>query len=1505
MSNESPNMTPEYLIAALIAWINIKTWEESQEFLKAHAEQFLTKEALKVFDTLLAEDGDDEEEDEHREIIQLHQAILEKALAESIDAAYAPLLQSSPPPIDTQSVPEAFRDAIQAMVDTRSPADLLTQLDHYSILLTQEAFAAIDAFIETLHQAGQDAFARYIDERYDTLKRVREQIELARQPIPDDIVGLILEWLHTDTWNESKAFLVTHAERLLKDEVHTALDVLIARNASKDNDSLNTLLRHKAILSKALATSIDEAYTDLLKPSPVSQAIQGLSDELRAGIQAMINVKSSSELVEQIEEHPILLTPQATAALDTLLDALRQQGEENTAEHIAECYATLKEIIELNQNPILKVLNALLGAKPGTLEQIISQHTILLNDEMLQELDKYVTQTERAEDMVLAQGLRLRIDEVRRIRQRREHASNQQPADYRDDEASEPLRERDAGQNNIIVDHNDGNITQNNMENVNLALPPQKWQPPVHPSLAKTFIGRQEQLQELQNYLIAGMDVATSGKPTATMLHGMAGIGKTYLATQLAIEVQSHFPGGVITIKLGERVTSEEAAQEQLRELAGYVYEPQALQFINRFQPEQVARWLQNMAPGRLLVIFDDVWDSEPLLFLTQALPPDAVRIITTRDATIAQAISAKDVVLERLSDEDGIALLEDRLGCRGNMLYRGTLQELVKLLGGHALALDIIAARIKQPERLQDIVKALLQGVGQSQLDQLKLRGKQNRDTSLEKSLALSYLYMTEEEQHRFRLLGVFEAETPISVEAAAAMWNMDDLTLAQSALFDLVDLAMLETAGSTYRQHGLLRVYGYALLDNKGELNSAQWAHAEHYRSLALHAETATPKDYPLLDQHMKNLQAALEWTDAHEPLLFSQLVEILDQFLRLRGQIEKLKVYLPKAKDIAAATGYWARQANLLQSLGDLESRLGNIEQARAHYDAALPLYQREQARLGEANIYMSVADVLLSQQQWQQAKAYYEQALPLFAAERDPLGQANTLIDLGLARFELGEHESGLDDIQKAAALFHAVQDEIWTQRAEQRVAELRLRLEHPQENAQVLEAFLAVRSSQELYDLVQQYPQLLTDEWFATVEGLSATQSDEQIKEAFVERLRGLKHIKQTLEQNAVAASQVTDLLIDFIRADWNTRRHLLTEHAGVLLSESVEPLFTMLKGANEDESVQQTLEDMRTLLHQCRQWDVDIVFYFKLHMRTGDDIDIPSAYEAPLMQAATLLSHQEKDQAIPMLETILNRLTAAAPALFEAALLRDLAETQHALPANHPARKLTQIEMCYREALPIYQATHRPVSVAFIQRSLGNILNEQGRYDEALVPLQAASESLQAQEHTKDDAAWALSAYASALDNLGQTDAALTAYAQAIVLLPTMPPLLRNRAEVLIHARRLNEVETDLTRSIELDGNENSPYLWFRRAQLAIARGDGPQAEHMLNEVVERNPAEDIVFLRAQSAWLQGNVPAAQEGLQLAFSRASAGELLAMRRELQRLLSEHPDLPNQAELIRM
>lgn len=213
------------------------------------------------------------------------------------------------------------------------------------------------------------------------------------------------------------------------------------------------------------------------------------------------------------------------------------------------------------------------------------------------------------------------------------------------------------------------------------------------------------------------------------MLHGMAGIGKTYLAKKLAIDVQSYFPGGVITVELGENIISEERAQDALRKLASHAFGGKMDQLGRHLQPSQVANWLQATAPGRLLVIIDDVWNDKVLRFFKEALPADAVHLVTTRNANIAWALGGRKYPLNRLTDEDSITLLEKRLGWLDYTTYLPALKKLVSLLERHALALDIIAACIKEPYRLQDTLDALEKGVGHERLSQLKLPEGEERD--------------------------------------------------------------------------------------------------------------------------------------------------------------------------------------------------------------------------------------------------------------------------------------------------------------------------------------------------------------------------------------------------------------------------------------------------------------------------------------------------------------------------------------------------------------------------------------------------------------------------------------------------------------------------------------------------------------------------------------------------------------------------------------------------------
>jgi Flp pilus assembly protein TadD len=127
-------------------------------------------------------------------------------------------------------------------------------------------------------------------------------------------------------------------------------------------------------------------------------------------------------------------------------------------------------------------------------------------------------------------------------------------------------------------------------------------------------------------------------------------------------------------------------------------------------------------------------------------------------------------------------------------------------------------------------------------------------------------------------------------------------------------------------------------------------------------------------------------------------------------------------------------------------------------------------------------------------------------------------------------------------------------------------------------------------------------------------------------------------------------------------------------------------------------------------------------------------------------------------------------------------------------------------------------------------------------------------------------------------------------------LAPHTSSLYRGRAATLIHARKIEEAEQDLAHAIDLDGNEDSPYHWYYQAKIAIARGDALVANQMLDEVLKRNAFVDLAFLRAQTAWIQGDLQTAKDVFRDVWEKANLGERMAIHREMEQLFAEHPEI---------
>ncbi|NWJ98865.1 MAG: tetratricopeptide repeat protein, partial [Chloroflexi bacterium] len=800
--------------------------------------------------------------------------------------------------------------------------------------------------------------------------------------LDEALVRLLVAWINTPDWDESRAFLIQHRDQLLTQAAIATLDhmLLMERLGEEEEEEaanrLRMLLMHQTLLKKGREESIEAAYAPLLQPqNPLAQALQALPEQFRTALEAMLGASSSNELLEQIQQYPLLLSSEAFNTLEQLINHFRQVGEVRGATMLEERYATLKNVRQAidQNNQSLQDAAIEAFARAGTsaeLQQAVNAYPLLLEEATITTIAEAIGRAETQGNQSAAQTLRLRLQELQRLRLRQTPVRPLEPEPAWESQPQDTARIDINAHDHGIAAQNIGTVNQTNYDIKDYTPPEQRWKQPPRQSPPRNFIGREAQLKNLLELLARGENLGITARSSDASLQGMGGIGKTFMALKLADALYPKFPGGIIRVDLGPQIKDETGARTLLPQLARWAYGGE-VPLASQLEPEVIKGLLEEGSGGKpMLVIFDDAWQAEPLLFLNRALPHNATRLVTTRFAEVVGRLGGHIEPLDRLEESDALALLRDRRAWLADPKHEKTLLELIRLLDRHPLALDIVVARLNNPARLSPVLETLKASLGEGRFENLKLgQGRQDqiegRETSVEISLNLSYKDMTPDLQRYFRLLGVFAVETPLTPQAAAAIWGLATPEEAEEILFNLNDLALLvenpAEAELTFRQHGLLRAYALGLLDKEGELTSACWRHAYFYQQMAREVGQTKPKDYPRLDRHFQNLLAALEWSSKTEPDLFTKLVDNIDQFLHLRGQNNLLRDYLPLAIKISRELGNSQRQANALRSLGDLESRLGNVGQARTHYEAALPLYDKEQDRLGTANTLRSLGDL----------------------------------------------------------------------------------------------------------------------------------------------------------------------------------------------------------------------------------------------------------------------------------------------------------------------------------------------------------------------------------------------------------------------------------------------------------------------------------------------------------------------------------------------------------------
>ncbi|CAL2055264.1 BTAD domain-containing putative transcriptional regulator [Streptomyces murinus] len=334
-------------------------------------------------------------------------------------------------------------------------------------------------------------------------------------------------------------------------------------------------------------------------------------------------------------------------------------------------------------------------------------------------------------------------------------------------------------------------------------LPP----PPAH------FTGRTPVHRTLRHALIE----PPAPGPAVAVVSGMAGVGKSALALQVAHELRERFPDGQLYVNLHGAtpgmppLAPAQALATLLRDLG---VEPRNVPE----HPDAAAALLRSLlAPARILLVLDDAAHAAQVRPLLPAGPGCAV-IVTSR-SPLTTLDGARRFPLTPLTGEDSAALLRALSGRPG--LDAG--HALVELTGGLPLALRVVAARLVARRALTpDVLAGQLAATGG------RLRQLEYDDLSVRRSLAVAHDALAAAEREADRdaalvLRRVGALDLPTYGAPLLARLTGIDARRAEAALDRLVDVALLEeTAYGRYTPHDLVREFARELTEGEGQFRT-----------------------------------------------------------------------------------------------------------------------------------------------------------------------------------------------------------------------------------------------------------------------------------------------------------------------------------------------------------------------------------------------------------------------------------------------------------------------------------------------------------------------------------------------------------------------------------------------------------------------------------------------------------------------------------------------------------
>jgi len=559
------------------------------------------------------------------------------------------------------------------------------------------------------------------------------------------------------------------------------------------------------------------------------------------------------------------------------------------------------------------------------------------------------------------------------------------------------------------------------------------------PAPMSGFVGRDRELKALTDWMSP-----SNPEMAISVIGGMGGIGKTWLAVHWAHRHAEEFPDGQLYVNLHgfdplSEPTSPAVAVRGFLDAMGVHSAAVPIDLEAR-----TALYRSLVADRRMLIVLDNARDASQIVPLLPGTPTCLVLVTSRHHLTgLTTRHGAHSIDLDTLDDADARDLLVQHTGTDRLLAEPEAVTELLARCAGLPLALGIIAAQASAHPTFP--LAALATDLRQA-ADRLDALDTGDPDTSMRVVLSSSYNTLDRDTAVMFRLLGA----APSPDIGLPAVTSLVGLSAAKSrALLRRLEQASLvqQHLPNRYRLHDLARLYAVeqAGQDTTDAQEQALRRLVEFYTHTALASDlllyphgqrmTLGPPVDGVQPQPPTDGATALEWfLTEHQHLLAAQQLAVdrgwhvlvwhlawaLDTFHWWRGHLHDNLASWRLGQAAADHLGA-DRQAHTHWLLGDTYSALGLVSQALDHLDRALLLGQEAGEAYAQARAHDILAQVWEEQGDHRQALSHSQQALDLYQSLDRPVWEANALNDIGWYHDRLGNHEQAREYCEQALTM----------------------------------------------------------------------------------------------------------------------------------------------------------------------------------------------------------------------------------------------------------------------------------------------------------------------------------------------------------------------------------------------------------------------------------------------------------------------------------------------------